>query len=122
MIAVSADPYCKVYLRGSGAGAASIETMRAAVGEAAGGGRFAHGTLRTDRLLIQLIANTDGRGQTDFIGWPFYLEIDAVQATTSEDFIAAIRAFLSGLGALGVDAVPSCDFEDQLQDVSCPLS
>ena len=113
---MAGDLYCKVYLNGP----RSSADLRDAVAAAAGTG-FDLRTLRTDSLVIDLIENTDGRGQTDFIGWPFYLEIDAdPEPTTPEPFIASIRTLLERLRTHGVQVVPSCDFEDQLQDLPCP--
>ncbi|WGM48238.1 hypothetical protein KOAAANKH_03134 [Brevundimonas sp. NIBR10] len=115
---MSSDPYCKVYLTGPKR-EASRTAMQAALITAVGG-RFENRTLRTDGLLIDLITNTDGRGETDFIGWPFYLEITAEAGhADAEPFVASIRRLLGGLRGQAIQVVPSCDFEDQLQEFSC---
>ena len=113
------DLYCKVYLKGPEPGP-SRPAMQAAL-IAAVGGRFENRTLRAKGLVIDLIPNTDGRGEADFIGWPFYLEINAEPEVVQEThFVAALRELLAGLRAQSIQVVPSCDFEDQLEEFSCP--
>ncbi|WP_395649935.1 hypothetical protein [Brevundimonas sp.] len=115
---MNSDLYCKVYLTGPDR-EATRNAIRAALIVAVGG-RFEHRTLRVDGLLIDLIPNTDGRGETDFIGWLLYLEITAEPGHADADaFVASIRRLLGGLRDQAIQVVPSCDFEDQLQDLSC---
>ena len=115
---MNSDPYCKVYLNGPARDASRAAMQGALI--AAVGGRFEHRTLRAGGLVIDLIPNTDGRGETDFIGWPFYLEIIAEPGHADVDlFVASIRRLLGGLRGQAIQIVPSCDFEDQLQDLSC---
>ncbi len=113
---MGSDLYCKVYLTGPERGASRMQAALIA----AVGGRFEHRTLRADGLIIDLIPNTDGRGEPDFIGWPFYLEISAEPGhAEANTFVASVRRLLGGLHGQAIQVVPSCDFEDQLQEFSC---
>ncbi|RZJ97159.1 MAG: hypothetical protein EON88_03900 [Brevundimonas sp.] len=108
------DLYCKVYAIGPATNVAMREVLTTVAG-----GTFELRTLETGSLIIDLI-ETAGGDAADFANWPFQLEIDAQPGVGRDDFIAAIRALLDGLRARAVQAVPSCDFEDQLRRASCP--
>jgi hypothetical protein len=80
------------------------------------GGTIALRTVQIDTLVIDVFQNSQGDSLTeDFVQWPFYLEVGPGEGSLSRGrFIAELRALLQRLRDSEVDAVPACDFEDEL--------
>jgi hypothetical protein len=75
-----------------------------------GAGRVAAENLLVPNVTLPQIETVEGRE----VLWPFYLDIEPMNAQDVEGYVRAIGDLLQALRQSGVDAVPSCDFEDDL--------
>lgn len=80
------------------------------------GGAATLRTAESDTLRVDVFQNKNGTSLTeDFVLWPFYLEVEpAAVSVTRSRFISELRAFLLVLRENQVDAIPACEFEDEL--------
>lgn len=106
------DLYCKIYVDAP----LEKEAMKQLIMEISGGTSIAR-SITTDVFEIAVFKSRLGAlsGGADFLYWPYYLEVEAVNDVTGEEvFVAALASLIRGLKARGFGAVPSCSFEDQL--------
>ena len=106
------DLSCTIYLRPN----APPNDMKEFIARLTGGAVIIQRTVQTDALQIDVFQNKQGTSMTeDFVLWPFYLEVESAAASVTRDaFIDGLRALLQGLRENHVDAIPACDFEDEL--------
>jgi hypothetical protein len=104
--------YCKIYV----SGAADRSELRGFVAETLNGQlEDAHVVGLPDDAFIEVLNNPDaGYGpQGDFLFWPYLIEFDGPQ-WTPERVVQLLAKLLSNLKSAGLNAVPSCEFEDEL--------
>jgi len=112
---------CTIYVRWSGDDSSLAESVADALkGEP---GRFA--SVQSQMVSADVQKNhaydptgrfgpnrTDQRPQ--FLSWPFYVDIERNPQTSPSEMVEAISAVLDALWHGDIDAVASCDFEDEL--------
>ncbi len=82
-------------------------------------GQIERRTVSCDGFEVDIIENDDwnqaiGFEVTDFVYFPYYLEIGAESGFTHSSFIEAVQRILICLWEKHIPAVASCDFEDLL--------
>ena len=113
------DLYCKVYLKSE----ADLSGLKALMSEILNAG-FEGRTVCADHLQIDVFENRGAVLSSDesdrAVCWPYYLEIEPADTEVAqpERFVVSIATILKALRLNGVQAVPSCDFEDQLATMS----
>lgn len=114
---MDADLYCKIYLKTN----LEQDELKARLSDALAGS-FDGRTISANMLLMDLFINKDailGEGNSDrAVDWPFYLEVEPIECDICqpESFVTSVAALLKALRASGIQATPSCDFEEQLAD------
>lgn len=113
------DLYCKVYLKSE----IDLGGMKTLLSEVLSAG-FEGRTVCIGDLLIDIFENKVATLISDesdrAVYWPYYLEIEPTDTEVAqpEQFVASIATLLKVLRLKGIQAVPSCDFEDQLAAMS----
>jgi len=112
---VDSDLYCKVYLKTEVAPGELKALMSDVLGAV-----FEGRTVCTGDLLIDLFENKGATESDRVVCWPYYLEVEPAdaEAVQFERFVVSIASLLKVLRLNGVQAVPSCDFEEQLAAMS----
>jgi hypothetical protein len=110
------DLYCKIYLKTS----LKQDELKALLSGALAGS-FDGRAISANILLMDLFINKeamDGSNSDRAVDWPFYLEVEPIECETCqpESFVTSIATLLKALRASGIQATPSCDFEEQLAD------
>ncbi|MGJ5180683.1 hypothetical protein ACQR16_25960 [Bradyrhizobium oligotrophicum] len=54
-------------------------------------------------------------GESDFISWPYYLEVEANSGFTGPGFVKDVQKLIESLKSEAMKVAPSCDFEDLLK-------
>lgn len=109
------DLYCKIYLKLN----IDLDGAKNFISEILDAG-FKGRSIRYDNLQIDLFQNKDEPLASDVtdraVFWKYYLEIEPVDAAyvPLDQFIGAIAKLLVSFKIKGVQAIASCDFEDQL--------
>lgn len=57
--------------------------------------------------------NLQNKDRTDFIYWQYYLDIEPTNSE-QEEYIKEIAALILKLKKININAVPSCDFEEEI--------
>jgi hypothetical protein len=84
------------------------------------GGRSHMNSVESDRLDISVDDNDafdpekSRLGKDRWLYFPYTLEIDPIEGVSPGEYIAAIGTLLQSLWSSCMDAVASCDFEEQL--------
>ncbi|MUL40457.1 hypothetical protein FZ103_04560 [Streptomonospora sp. PA3] len=102
--------YCKIYVDGI-----SLEDLQSFMADMFGG-RFEVRTMYLDGYSIDVRNNPSvvGEGDGGFVEWPLLVEFDADGGVSDEAAVRTVARILNGLWENGLQAVASCDFEDEL--------
>lgn len=109
------DLYCKIYVECRWSQAELVDKISSQMN----GSVFIR-SIATERLSIAVFENPTSGGKgpvqaSDFLGYPFYLEVEPKEETVDyQNFLADVARLISRLRASGCSAVASCDFEDEL--------
>jgi hypothetical protein len=110
------DGYCKVFIDSDKSKENLIESIFL-VTESTKKNRSITTKLMEIDVFNNSIFRKSSENQSSFVEWPYYLEIEPVDAAVSwEDYISSLRSLVVELRHLGFNVVASCDFEDQLAE------
>ena len=103
--------YCKIFLNGLDREAAQRAVVRLLDGTPQ---RFF--SIQSEFVHVDVRRNDDHDPSRldDFLFWPIYLDVMRRPNASNESVRASVSALLRGLWQGDVDAVPACDFEDEL--------
>ena len=106
--------YCKVYVD------AEVDTTQLIqqVGTLCGGTTSGR-TIESTELTVDVSRNEDhrpvrGEPASDFVYFPYYLDVTPGDEVARDVYIGAVRALLHGLQRRGATVVAACDFENEL--------
>lgn len=111
----SMDLFCRINVQAE----VPFQDFVALIARCAGGSSHMN-TVRGQTLDISVFENDDYETEMAHTGadrWLYFrytLEIDPIKGVRPKDYVAAIGALLKSLWSSGMDAVASCDFEEQL--------
>src|SRR5690606_12348537 len=82
-------------------------------------------TVSSTRLEIDVVRNDEfdavrKQNVNGFLFYPYYLDVEARSGVEREQYIDAVRELLQSLWRASADAVPACDFEDELPKRAAP--
>lgn len=106
------EQYCKIYLNTS----ATLDVVKGTVsGEL--GGAVEGRTISAHGLVVDVFSNRAAAVVMgpEFLGWPYYLDVEAMDGCSLEHFIDVTARLIRGLSTHGIQSVPCCEFEDQLK-------
>jgi len=110
------DLYCKMYLDTS----LSKENLLQHIANFVKGDVFLR-TVETNLMEIAVVVNEDGDSKLKlkeggFIHYPYYLEIEPTDAGEENQhiYITSISELLQFLWTISRNAIPACDYEQQL--------
>ncbi len=107
--------YCKIYLDSDQAHDAVIASIRDAVS-----GNVTRRTISSTTLQIDVVESEDfdsaNRSGDDRFLFYRYLDIEPRPGVSRLAYVASVQGLLRRLRELVVDAVPACDFEDELTE------
>lgn len=110
------DLYCKIYLDT----ALEIEELYLLINELLSGELEPIRTIKTAWCEIDLRRNSEfdlkhlEKNLEDFIFWKYYLDVEPMD-TDEKEYIKGISDLIIKLKGKEVKAVPSCDFEEEIQ-------
>jgi hypothetical protein len=114
-MSIDESPFCRVYLDHRG----PAETIEQAVGKLMGLddplGHFVD-----DELDVCVVNDGDwtpieARDYSNWINWKFHLEVFPARDGVNEaEFAIPVKVLLQKLQSVGIQAVPSCNFEELL--------
>lgn len=113
------DLYCKVYV----ACDLNHDKLISLIGDLTNG-EINIQTIESSPLIIDVMSNEDFDralmgDQDGFVYFPYYLEIDSIdgESIDSQNYKSILNQLLRALRDHGAQTVPSCSYEDELNNV-----
>jgi hypothetical protein len=111
----STDLFCRVNVQAE----VPFQEFVSFIARCAGGSAHMN-AVRGKMLDISVFENDDfdaklsNTGKDRWLHFRYTLEIDPIEGVSPRDYVAAVGSLLKALWSSGMDAVASCDFEEQL--------
>ena len=107
--------YCKVYVNLE----VELDGIKAVMSDIFNA-KFEGRTICYGILAIDLFKNKDTSSYSASVDravyWPYYLEVEPIDDASihADEFVGAIATLLERFRTIGIQVVPSCDFEERL--------